>query len=120
MYYNNIVVIRSGHIFFLLGYVVFLLEKCKIYFCMQNKGIGDTYVTICSGNANKVGIQTTFFFTVQPVAIWIRSKNTKKPSDKIAVVVMNAVPVCVPGMSKKIKYPVKTNQNEPFGHLRFQ
>lgn len=30
-------------------------------------------------------------------------KNKKKLSDKIAVVVMNAVPVCVPGMSKKNK-----------------
>jgi len=48
-------------------------------------------------------------------------QKTKKLPDEIAVVLMNVVPVYVPGMSKKIKYPVKkTNQNKPFGHLRFQ
>lgn len=63
-------------------------------------------MTICSGNANKVGIQTTFFYRTTGGDMDSFQK-TKKLSDKIAVVVMNAVPVCVPGMSKKIKYPVK-------------
>lgn len=85
---------------------------------MQNKGIG-SYVTICSGNANKVGIQTTFFYRTTGGDMDSFQKAKKKLSDKIAVIVMNAVPVCVPGMSKKNKISCKTNQNEPFGHLRF-
>jgi hypothetical protein len=64
---------------------------------MQNKG---TYVTICSGNVNKVGIQTTFFLPYNRWRYGFVPKD-KKLSDKIAVIVMNAVPVCVPGMSKK-------------------
>jgi len=60
-------------------------------------------VTICSGNVNKViGIQSTFFYrtTGGDIDGFVPKKN-KILSDKIAVVVMNVVPVCVPGMSKK-------------------
>jgi len=63
-------------------------------------------VTICSGNINKVGM----WITLLPYNRWRYGfvPKTKKLSDKIAVVVMNAVPVYVPGMRKnKIKYPVK-------------